>query len=78
MRILAFGARHRHAWLEDVSIVDLIRLTDAELAMLELARPRDFANPLSLANEYPNAIFAERQRRRHFSIRAAFRTRTAE
>lgn len=49
--------------------IDLTTLTDAELAVLEWAHPRDFANPLRLTNEYPNAIFAERQRRHEARVR---------
>lgn len=56
-----------------VITIDLTTLTDAELAMLEWAHPRDFANPLSVTNEYPNAIFAERQRRHEVGARAKAR-----
>jgi hypothetical protein len=49
--------------------VDLSKLTDDELARLERGHPRDVANPLSAANDYPNAIFAERQRRHEARVR---------
>ena len=50
--------------------VDLSKLTDDELTRLERAHPRDIANPLSAANDFPNAIFAERQRRHEARVRA--------
>jgi hypothetical protein len=43
--------------------VELSLLTDDELKQLEAIHPRDLTYPLSLANELPNTIFAERQRR---------------
>ncbi|MGH7616111.1 MAG: hypothetical protein ACREPM_02670 [Gemmatimonadaceae bacterium] len=49
--------------------VDLSMLTDDELANLAGSRPRDFTNSLSHVNDYPNAIFAERQRRHEARVR---------
>jgi hypothetical protein len=49
--------------------VELTTLTDAELTELERAHPRVFGYPLSGENEYPNALFAERQHRHDARIR---------
>jgi hypothetical protein len=49
--------------------IDLKMLTDDELARLDRAHPRDHTNPLNTTNEYPNAIFAERQRRHEARVR---------
>jgi hypothetical protein len=49
--------------------LDLSKLTDDELDRLDRAHPRDFAHPLAAANDYPNAIFAERQRRQQAWLR---------
>ena len=49
--------------------VDLSHLSDDELAALARMYLRDVAYPLSTANVYPNAIFAEQQRRHEARVR---------
>jgi len=49
--------------------VDLSHVSDEELAALARVHLRDLAYPLSAANVYPNAIFAEQQRRHGVRVR---------
>jgi len=49
--------------------LDLSMLTDDELDQLERCHPRDLIHPIAAANDYPNAIFAERQRRQQARLR---------
>ena len=51
--------------------VDVSMLTDMELDEFARVHPRDSQRPLSLATEYANAIFAERQHRLEARVRAA-------